>query len=314
MGDSSEIIKVKKEPEFVACHNNDDVELALDPFADSGNMVQVKEEYVEPSFEDFDVNEVRVVQFKEEPNQNAHDDYDCDNFDGGNDFHDEFDDFPSYDDVERNSPIDTSMISTALTEKTVKTEKQIELEVKDESDVEDINKIIESPGSKVNKTKQNAKKTTSTKLETKSKPESKTESEVKSEASVSKTGVKKKGRPKSQDEHKCMFCGKCYQYASLLKLHTRTHMLNKGHNCPLCGKSFARADHCKQHLNNVHKGEVVDGVVRKPTFEATCEICSKVFHHSGNLRKHMVLHSGERPFSCDECGRTFVLNLLLFIS
>lgn len=267
MDNNSEIVELKKEPEFVVCHNNDDVELALDPFADSDAITPIKQEYIEPCFEDFDVNKVQIVVFKEEPKQidsPLHSDIECNDFDGDNHFHNDSDDFVSYDNEKANSPIcelKKIAVDNTLIED-IKIEDRIESEVENNQNVIVKDNDDEIKQTKENKTKRKAKKA----IETKLKPKTET-----------KPGVKrKKGRPKSQEEHKCTFCHKCFQYASLLKLHTRTHMINKGHNCPLCSKSFARADHCKQHLNNVHRGEVVDGVVRKPTFEAKCEICNKV--------------------------------------
>lgn len=36
-----------------------------------------------------------------------------------------------------------------------------------------------------------------------------------------------------------------------------------------------------------------------------CEVCGKMLSCYGNLVKHMKLHTGERPYSCDTCKRTF---------
>ncbi|KAG8192733.1 hypothetical protein JTE90_009755 [Oedothorax gibbosus] len=36
-----------------------------------------------------------------------------------------------------------------------------------------------------------------------------------------------------------------------------------------------------------------------------CSVCDKHFNQSSSLKRHMVSHSGERPFNCDQCDKTF---------
>ncbi|MBN3304509.1 ZN433 protein, partial [Amia calva] len=36
-----------------------------------------------------------------------------------------------------------------------------------------------------------------------------------------------------------------------------------------------------------------------------CPHCSRAFTSPSNLKKHQVVHSGQRPYHCDLCGRTF---------
>ncbi|NXG48909.1 ZSC30 protein, partial [Psilopogon haemacephalus] len=37
----------------------------------------------------------------------------------------------------------------------------------------------------------------------------------------------------------------------------------------------------------------------------TCPDCSKSFRHSSTLIRHRRIHSGEKPYSCVECGQSF---------
>ena len=37
----------------------------------------------------------------------------------------------------------------------------------------------------------------------------------------------------------------------------------------------------------------------------SCPICGKEFSQKGNVRAHMLLHTGEKPFRCEVCGKQF---------
>ena len=36
-----------------------------------------------------------------------------------------------------------------------------------------------------------------------------------------------------------------------------------------------------------------------------CPICQNTFAQGSNLKRHMILHSGEKPYPCDQCDRSF---------
>ena len=38
---------------------------------------------------------------------------------------------------------------------------------------------------------------------------------------------------------------------------------------------------------------------------ASCGICGKIVKHERYLKYHMTVHSEERAYNCEECGKTF---------
>uniref|UniRef100_A0AAX7TUJ4 C2H2-type domain-containing protein n=1 Tax=Astatotilapia calliptera TaxID=8154 RepID=A0AAX7TUJ4_ASTCA len=62
------------------------------------------------------------------------------------------------------------------------------------------------------------------------------------------------------------------------------------------GKSFTQAGDLKKH-QLIHSGF-------KPY---SCDLCGKSFTQAGDLKKHQLIHSGFKPYSCDLCGKSFTV-------
>ncbi|XP_055326044.1 zinc finger protein 613-like [Sitodiplosis mosellana] len=106
-------------------------------------------------------------------------------------------------------------------------------------------------------------------------------------------------------KHKCYICIYSTRWNGDLNKHMLKHTGEKPHGCDFVEEFLFHCPGCLQGFGGKNEEEAHE--VKCKTRRYECHLCKDSFGSmKGNMMKHMRVHSGDKPFQCNECFKRFV--------
>lgn len=96
----------------------------------------------------------------------------------------------------------------------------------------------------------------------------------------------------------CFICHKPFYRKKNLLAHGHVHSDERKYRCSHCSFASKLGSTLKQHTRNIHMKNPANHRYR-------CDICAQSFEYRTTHMRHMLHHSGQKPFQCSICGLSF---------